>query len=304
MSYSSQTKEELCRFEPDSVCCLLAELSGIVCAAGSVIYRGGGDKRLSIETENNAVARRAFRLLREVFDVQPQLVTLKRSRLGGRSAYRIEISGSEASFVLEGCGIEMGQRRGVPREITVRKCCRMSFLRGVFLACGSVTDPEKEYHLEFVLEDEAFAAALQRLIARFSLSAHLTKRRAMALVYLKGQSEITDMLSIFGAQSARFAMEDAYIRKELRNNANRAVNCDSANADKIVLAAQEQLDAIRELDRKYGLDTLPDILQETAMLRIANPESSLADLARLASPPVSKSCMSHRLKKLLEYKGD
>ena len=159
MSYSSQTKEELCRFEPDSVCCLLAELSGIVCAAGSVIYRGGGEKRLSIETENNAVARRAFRLLREVFDVQPQLVTLKRSRLGGRSAYRIEISGSEASFVLEGCGIEMGQRRGVPREITVRKCCRMSFLRGVFLACGSVTDPEKEYHLEFVLEDEAFAAA-------------------------------------------------------------------------------------------------------------------------------------------------
>ena len=117
MSYSSQTKEELCRFEPDSVCCLLAELSGIVCAAGSVIYRGGGDKRLSIETENNAVARRAFRLLREVFDVQPQLVTLKRSRLGGRSAYRIEISGSEASFVLEGCGIEMGQRRGVPREL-------------------------------------------------------------------------------------------------------------------------------------------------------------------------------------------
>ena len=109
MSNSSQTKEELCRFEPDSVCCLLAELSGIVCAAGSVIYRGGGEKRLSIETENNAVARRAFRLLREVFDVQPQLVTLKRSRLGGRSAYRIEISGSEASFVLEGCGIEMGQ---------------------------------------------------------------------------------------------------------------------------------------------------------------------------------------------------
>ena len=237
MSYSSQTKEELCRFEPDSVCCLLAELSGIVCAAGSVIYRGGGEKRLSIETENNAVARRAFRLLREVFDVQPQLVTLKRSRLGGRSAYRIEISGSEASFVLEGCGIEMGQRRGVPREITVRKCCRMSFLRGVFLACGSVTDPEKEYHLEFVLEDEAFAAALQRLIARFSLSAHLTKRRAMTLVYLKGQNEITDMLSIFGAQSARFAMEDAYIRKELRNNANRAVNCDSANVQRAVTAA-------------------------------------------------------------------
>ena len=193
--------------------------------------------------------------------MQPQLVTLKRSRLGGRSAYRIEVSGSEASFVLEGCGIEMGQRRGVPREITVRKCCRMSFLRGVFLACGSVTDPEKEYHLEFVLEDEAFAAALQRLIARFSLSAHLTKRRAMALVYLKGQSEITDMLSIFGAQSARFAMEDAYIRKELRNNANRA-------------------------------------LRETAALRLAHPEMSLEELGRLCDPPVGKSGINHRLRKL------
>ena len=237
MSYSSQTKEELCRLEPDSVCCLLAELSGIVSAAGSVIYRGGGEKRLSIETENNAVARRTFRLLRDVFDVQPELVTLRRSRLGGRNAYRVEISGSEASFVLEGCGIEVGQRRGVPREITVRKCCRMSFLRGVFLACGSVTDPEKEYHLEFVLEDESFAAALQRLIARFSLNAHVAKRRSMTLVYLKGQSEITDMLSIFGAQSARFAMEDAYIRKELRNNANRAVNCDSANVQRAVTAA-------------------------------------------------------------------
>ena len=298
MSYSSQTKEELCRFEPDSVCCLLAELSGIVCAAGSVIYRGGGDKRLSIETENNAVARRTFRLLREVFDVQPQLVTLKRSRLGGRSAYRIEISGSEASFVLEGCGIEMGQRRGVPREITVRKCCRMSFLRGVFLACGSVTDPEKEYHLEFVLEDEAFAAALQRLIARFSLSAHLTKRRAMALVYLKGQSEITDMLSIFGAQSARFAMEDAYIRKELRNNANRAVNCDSANVQRAVTAASRQTEAIERVLAAKGRESLPPALRETAALRLAHPEMSLEELGRLCDPPVGKSGINHRLRKL------
>ena len=266
MSYSSQTKEELCRFEPDSVCCLLAELSGIVCAAGSVIYRGGGDKRLSIETENNAVARRAFRLLREVFDVQPQLVTLKRSRLGGRSAYRIEISGSEASFVLE--------------------------------ACGSVTDPEKEYHLEFVLEDEAFAAALQRLIARFSLSAHLTKRRAMALVYLKGQSEITDMLSIFGAQSARFAMEDAYIRKELRNNANRAVNCDSANVQRAVTAASRQTEAIERVLAAKGRESLPPALRETAALRLAHPEMSLEELGRLCDPPVGKSGINHRLRKL------
>jgi len=298
MSYSSQTKDELCRLEPDSVCCLLAELSGIISVAGSVILRGFGDKRLSIETENIAVARRTFRLLHDVFDVQPQLVTLKRARLGGRSAHRIEISGDEASFVLEGCGISVMQRRGVPREITVRKCCRMSFLRGVFLASGSVTDPEKEYHLEFVLGDEAFALAVQKLIARFDLDAHMTMRRQMTLVYLKGQSEITDMLSILGAQSARFAMEDAFIRKELRNNANRAVNCDSANVQRSVTAASRQTQAIERLIAAKGENSLPPALLETAKLRLQYPEVSLEELGRLCDPPVGKSGMNHRLRKL------
>ena len=298
MSYSSETKEELCRLEPDSVCCLLAELSGIVSAAGSVIYRGGGDKRLSIETENSSVARRVFRLLRDVFDVQPELVTVKRARLGGRSAHRIEIRGDEASFVLEGCGIQMMLRRAVPREVTVRKCCRMAFLRGVFLASGSVTDPEKEYHLEFVLGDEAFAAALAKLIARFDLDAHITTRRQMTLVYLKGQNEITDMLSIFGAQSARFAMEDAFIRKELRNNANRAVNCDSANMERAIAAASRQAQAISWLIQTAGEASLPPALLQTAKLRMQHPEASLEELGKLLDPPVGKSGVNHRLRRL------
>ena len=298
MSYSSRTKDELCRLEPDSVCCLLAELSGIISVAGSVILRGGGDKRLSIETENTAVARRTFRLLQDVFDVQPQLVTLKRARLGGRSAHRIEIHGDEASFVLEGCGISVMQRRGVPRELTVRKCCRMSFLRGVFLASGSVTDPEKEYHLEFVLGDEAFALAVQKLIARFELDAHMTERRQMTLVYLKGQSEITDMLSILGAQSARFAMEDAFIRKELRNNANRAVNCDSANVQRSVTAASRQTQAIERLIAAIGESSLPPTLLQTAKLRLKYPEVSLEELGSLCDPPVGKSGVNHRLRRL------
>ena len=298
MSYSSEAKEELCRYEPESVCCLLAELSGIVCAAGSVIYRGGGEKRLSIETENSAVARRAFRLLHDVFDVQPQLVTFHRARLGGRSTHRIEIGGHDASFVLEGCGVDVTQRRGVPKDITVRKCCRRSFLRGVFLASGSVTDPEKEYHLEFVLGDEAFASALVRLIARFDLEARTARRRQMTLVYLKGQSEITDMLSIFGAQNARFEMEDAYIRKVFRNNANRAVNCDSANVQRAVTAAARQAEAIRKVLAVKGRDSLPPALLQAAELRLSHPEVSLEELGQLCDPPVGKSGINHRLRKL------
>ena len=200
--------------------------------------------------------------------------------------------------MLEGCGISVLQRRGVPKEITVRKCCRMSFLRGVFLASGSVTDPEKEYHLEFVLGDEAFAQAVQKLIARFELDAHMTTRRQMTLVYLKGQNEITDMLSILGAQSARFAMEDAFIRKELRNNANRAVNCDSANVQRSVTAAARQTEAIEYLLAAKGESSLPPALLQTARLRLQHPEVPLEELGRLCDPPVGKSGVNHRLRKL------
>ena len=145
-----------------------------------------------------------------------------------------------------------------------------------------------------MLEDESFAAALQRLIARFSLNAHVAKRRSMTLVYLKGQSEITDMLSIFGAQSARFAMEDAYIRKELRNNANRAVNCDSANVQRAVTAASRQMQAIERVMAAYGKESLPPALRETA----GQAEMSLEELGQMCEPPIGKSGINHRLRKL------
>ncbi len=298
MSYSSETKEELCRYEPQSVCCLLAELSGIVSAAGSLVLSRNAGRRLSIETENNAVARRSFKLLRDVFDIQPELVTIGHARLGGRNTYRIEVREDEALFVLEGCGIDVTQRRGVPREVTVRKCCRRSFLRGVFLASGSVTDPEKSYHLEFSLNDESFAQALVRLIARFELEAKTAKRRQVTLVYLKDLSAIADMLSIIGAQHARFEMENTIIRKGLRNNANRAVNCDSANVNRAITAASRQVEAIERLLTTTKESSLSPALREIAQLRLANPDASLEELGQLCDPPIGKSGVNHRLRKL------
>lgn len=285
---------------PESICCNLAELSGIVCAAGSVFLRGGGSRRLAVETENEAVAARCMNLLQSVFDVQPALVTRTQARLGGRRVSRVVLEGDEASFVMEGCGIEFGQRRVVPRDIVARKCCRRSFVRGVFLACGSVTDPEKEYHLEFVLDDEVFAASLARHIGKFGLNAKTGMRRRMSLVYLKGQSDITDMLSLMGAQSARFAMEDAYIRKGFRNNANRAVNCDSANLTRAVAAAERQAEAIRRVLMLKGRGGLPAPLAEIADLRLQNPECSLEELGAMCEPPLTKSGVNHRLQRLLK----
>ena len=304
MSYSSEAKEELCRVVPESICCHLAELSGIVSAAGSVLLRGGGGRRLFVETENESVAGRCMSLMRDVFDVQPALVTRTQTRLGGRKLYRVVLDGEEALFVLQGCGIELGQRRTVPRDVTARKCCRMSFLRGVFLACGSVTDPEKEYHLEFVLGDEGFAESLTRLIARFNLNARTGQRRRMTLVYLKGQAEITDMLSLIGAQSARFTMEDAFIRKGFRNNANRAVNCDSANLTRAVAAAERQIEAIRAVLRIKGRDALPGPLAEVADLRLEYPELPLEELGKLCEPPLSKGGVNHRLQRLVQMAED
>ena len=175
----------------------------------------------------------------------------------------------------------------------------MSFLRGAFLACGSVTDPDKEYHLEFVLDDESFGDSLARLIGKFGLSARTGTRRRMTLVYLKGQADITDMLSLMGAQEARFRMEDAFIRKGFRNLANRAVNCDSANLSRTVLAAEKQTRAIWAVLEDRGKGNLPAPLLEIAELRLANPELSLEDLGALCDPPVGKSGANHRMKRLL-----
>ncbi|MCR4706761.1 MAG: DNA-binding protein WhiA [Clostridiales bacterium] len=305
MSFSSETKEELCRISPERICCHLAELSGIVSSAGSVLL-GSGGRRLFVETENERVAERCRSLLQSVFDVQPTLVTRAQARLGGRKLIRLVLSGEEASFVMEGCGISLSERRGVPKEITARKCCRMSFLRGAFLACGSVADPDREYHLEFVLDDESFGESLARMIAKFGLSARTGQRRRMTLVYLKGQADITDMLSLMGAQEARFRMEDAFIRKGFRNAANRAVNCDSANLSRTVLAAERQTAAIRAVLELVGAGNLPAPLLEIAELRLANPELSLEELGALCDPPVGKSGANHRLKRLLaiaEEKG-
>ena len=304
MSYSSDTKAELCALQATSICCPLAELSGIVCAAGSVLLRGSGGRRLLIESENGDVAERILSLIGHVFDTQPALIERQQRRLGGRRLYRILLDGDEAAFVLEGCGILLGQRRTVPREITARKCCRKAFLRGVFLACGSVTDPQKEYHLEFVLDDEAFAESLVRLIARFGLTARTGQRRRMTLVYLKGQPDITDMLSLMGAQNARFVMEDAFVRKDLRNNANRAVNCDSANLSRAVDAASRQMRAIRAVLDARGIDALPPQLAEVARLRLEHPELPLEELGQLCDPPLTKGGIHHRLRRLAAMAED
>ena len=183
-------------------------------------------------------------------------------------------------------------------------CCRASFIRGAFLAGGSVTDPEKRYHLELATPHHSVSREAYSVLLELGFTPKETQRGGNWLLYFKQADFIADFFTAIGAPGTAMNIMTAKVEKEMRNTITRRVNCDSANADKVVAAAQEQIDAIRRIVREYGIDALPEPLKDAALLRIANPEASLADLATLSYPPVTKSCLSHRLKKIMSFKPE
>ena len=179
-------------------------------------------------------------------------------------------------------------------------CCRASFVRGAFLAGGSITDPEKGYHLELATSHMSVSREMYSVLLELGFSPRSATRGRSFVTYFKQSEAIADFLTRIGASVAALELMAAKVEKDMRNEINRKVNCDTANADKTVAAAQQQLAAIRRIESEHGLDSLPEGLQQAALLRIANPEASLADLALLSNPAVTKSCLSHRLKKIVE----
>ena len=181
-------------------------------------------------------------------------------------------------------------------------CCKAAFLRGAFLAGGSATDPEKRCHLELVTDHRSVSGEAFSLLSELGFTGQRDAVRAGRYVlYFKQSDAIGDFFTVIGAPGAAMGVMSAKIEKDMRNSVNRRVNCDSANADKIVSAAQAQLERIRALDRETGIENLPEELRDLALLRVANPEASLADLAALSDPPLSKSGVSHRMRKLMNY---
>ena len=178
-------------------------------------------------------------------------------------------------------------------------CCRASFIRGAFLAGGSVTDPEKRYHLELATPHHSVSRETYSVLIEMGFSPREAERGGNSLLYFKQADAIADFFTTIGATNTAMGIMTAKVEKDMRNTITRRVNCDSANADKVVNAAQEQLDAIRFIVKEYSIDALPEPLKDAALLRIANPEASLSDLAKLSYPPVTKSCISHRLKKIM-----
>ncbi len=306
MSFSSTAKDELIRLPLGKACCQLSELSALTQTSGALSMQGRGRVRVTYRVENTALARRIFQLLRTRLGITPKLHFVQHTRLGGQRTSVLTVEEEDAKRLLIALHMmeqaEDGTvtlRRTALRHPMTRQCCRKAFLRGAFLGCGSMTSPEKSYHLEWIAEDQALRQTLGRLLEKCGLPVHEHTRRGQSLLYLKSGQQIADALALMGASHAVLELENTRIKKEMRGAANRASNCDEHNGERQLNAAEKQAEAIRRLMASEAWPSVPDALREIAALRLGHMDLSLTELGQLAKPPVGKSGVNHRLRRLL-----
>ncbi len=292
MSFSANVKTELCKSEVEKGCCALAEALGVLLYANTFSAEG-----IRIVTESREFATRLPRLFHKGmgvrFDTLPEKDALGKLTLSVTDPEKIR-----RVFELCGFSAQTSVSVNVNFALLEKECCRKAFLRGAFLAGGSVTDPEKRYHLELSTTHAKVSRGTQCLLMELGMEAKQTERKGSSILYYKQSESIEDFLALIGAGVSAMAVMSAKIEKDWRNGANRKTNCDSANVDKSVAAAGEQLAVLRKLEQAGKLENLPEKLAVTARLRRENPEATLNELAELHEPPLSKSAVNHRLRKL------
>ena len=306
MTFSSSVREELAHLEISKTCCALSELSALIrtCA----VIKIGQKQKLGIrfETENPSTARRIFNIVKFLYDYHCEVSAKKMDKLRNGHFYMVSLNDSEATFkLLKDTGMMkdneniFNMSKDIPQGLLVSRCCAKSFLRGCFLGCGSMADPNKSYHLEFDVHDKPLADTIHSLLHGFELNARITLRKTLYVIYIKESENIISLFSLIGAHSSLLKMENIMILKEVRNNVNRAMNFENANSNKTVDAAQKQLQSIRKLEQAGKLKTLPSSLREAAELRLEYPESTLNELSEL-SGSITKSGMNHRMRRIIE----
>jgi len=305
LSFSTLTKDELARIFPEKKCCQLAELAALVRMDGTITISPQHKIGLHVNTENAAVARKIFRLAKQVFQLEVEIRIQKRERLKKNNLYHVHLlSHPDMNDILKQLGILRADgtiMAEIKKSLISSQCCRRSYLRGVFLGAGSVNSPEGNYHLEIITNSTEYAKALVALIDRFrDIRAKVSGRKKWNVVYLKESEQIVSFLGIIGAHQALLNFENTRIVKGMRNQVNRLVNCETANLNKTVDASLKQVDNIMFLEGLIGLDKLPIRLQDIARLRLANPDVSLKELGEIMEPPIGKSGVNHRMRKIEE----
>ena len=304
MSFSSKVKEELYRPVSTARHCQLAELAAILHFCGSI---GSGKEGtfLQIRAENALVVRKSFTLLQKTFNISTET---KVQREENGSGYFLTVSDpgtgrrilQSTRFLDSGGRLVSGLREPVSRMIIKNACCQRAFLRGAFLSAGSMSDPEKGYHLELVCGLLTQALQIRELLLGFEIEARIVRRKKYFVVYIKEGAGISDFLNVTEAHVALMEFENSRVVRDVRNTVNRRVNCETANIAKTVNAAARQVEDILWLQQRYGLENLPEGLRQMAQVRLEHPDAPLKELGAYLDPPVGKSGVNHRLRKLCE----
>lgn len=288
LSFSLQTKEELARIKSRRRCCRQAELTACLRLGNLPVM--GEAKVILLASPHAVLARNVYILAKELMEM-PVKITARRRNSNGRTIFKVTANAAEQN---------VQDWLAARKEVPQRQCCQAAYLRGAFLVNGSVNKPSGNHHLEYVIskEKEAEATRLQLLMQQQQLQPRLSRRKRGFVLYLKDSEQIVRALSLMGAHSAVLAYEDVLVYKDMRNRINRLVNCDTANLSKTVETGLRQAENIRYLVKTVGWETIPANLQEIAALRLQHPEASLKELGQMLVPPLSKSGVNHRLRRL------
>ncbi|MFZ5988650.1 MAG: DNA-binding protein WhiA [Bacillota bacterium] len=308
MSFSSIVKNELCRIDVNDNSCILSEFAAVVRISGLVKFANVSEVNLRITTENAAFARRVFSLIKELYGVNAEMSIRRSQKLKKHVVYILVLTSSKGvKNILDSIEIQCSNNGVVQltnylpyTPVLKKKCCKKAYLRGAFLATGSISDPEKTYHLEIICHSLILAEELNELVNSFNLNAKVIRRKGNYVVYLKEGENIVDFLNIIGAHSALLELENVRILKEMRNNVNRIVNCETANLQKTVDASVRQVENIKYIRDNLGFDKLPENLVDIAELRLRYSDASLKELGEMLTPSLGKSGVNHRLRKLDE----
>ena len=301
MSFATDAKSEIMRAPCEQERAVRCEMNAAFLLVGSISFKGAGRYLLSMSSESAAVARYCFTQVRRLSEIKPEIQTVRSSQLGDHTRYRLELSEADSALLLDKLGLLdpaafLGIRREPPQLDSEAE--RVAWLRGAFLATGWVAAPEKAYNVEFALSGEDHAEYTARLLNGMGIRAGVSPRKSQTVVYVKDFEGVSRLLALMGAFNAYMACENIRIVKQLHNGVNRQLNCDESNTDKTVRAAENQIRDINFLRERGILQSLPRTLQQMAEARVNNPDANLTELGELLDPPIGKSGVNNRLRRL------
>lgn len=305
MSFASNTRAEMARELCRDKCCSRAELAAALLASGGISYRFGRENSyaLSVTTAEAPVVRHYFQLLKKHFQVTAQIRTLRSNSLSGMTRYQLVIPEEASMMLLKETGVYdpealFGVRQAPPDSIVQYACCKKTFVKSAFMVSGGMASPEKEYHIEIAAPSEGFADYVIKNLNYYEIPAKKTCRKSKYVVYLKRSDDVSDMLTLMGASQAVLALQNVRVKKDVSNRVNRQLNCDNSNINRVMETALLQIEDIRYIDQELGLDKLPLPLRDIAEARLNNAATSLAGLGEMLTPPIGKSGVNARLRKI------